>query len=235
MASGVAPGLVTDVTGQCGYSLHAMRNRLGPDRWFFDLWSRFYDAPLVQRLTYRPVQDAVMDALRGCKPGSVLDVGCGTGLLNSRIRRERLPSQPVGCDFSRGMLRQAARRSPDIPWIQGDAARLPFRDGSFTAVFSTEAFHWFPDQDAALREFFRVLGPDGRILLALVNPSTEWVARATRRGSRLLGEPLSWPTRARLRQRVGKAGFRVESQRTVFRLPSPLLLPCVLTVATRTG
>ena len=32
----------------------------GPDRWLFDVWSRFYDAPLVQRLTYRPEHDAVL-------------------------------------------------------------------------------------------------------------------------------------------------------------------------------
>jgi len=212
-----------------------MAESKGPDPWFFDLWSRFYDAALVQRLTYRPVQDAVMRELSDGKPGRVLDVGCGTGLLSTRIRRERLPVQPVGCDFSRGMLRQAARRSAEVPWIQGDATRLPFREESFGAVLSTEAFHWFPDQDAALREFYRVLGPDGRILLALVNPSTEWLARATRRGSRLFGEPLSWPTRARLREKIETAGFRVETQRTVFRLPAPLLLPCVLTVARRPG
>jgi ubiquinone/menaquinone biosynthesis C-methylase UbiE len=212
-----------------------MRSRLGPDRRFFDLWSRFYDAPLVQRLTYRPVQDAVLRELRESTPGSALDVGCGTGLLTARMQRELTLSRAVGCDFSRGMLRQAGRKSPGLPWIQGDAMRLPFRDESFGAVVSTEAFHWFPDQDAALSEFFRVLAPKGRLLVALVNPSAEWLSGLTRRGSRLLGEPLSWPTRTRLRRMVESAGFRVDDQRAVFRLPAPLLLPCVLTMATRPG
>jgi len=36
----------------------------GPSRWFFDLCSRFYDAPLVQRLTYRPEHDAVLPVAR---------------------------------------------------------------------------------------------------------------------------------------------------------------------------
>ena len=36
-----------------------MAQQRGPDRGLFDLWSNFYDAPLVQRLTYRPEQDAV--------------------------------------------------------------------------------------------------------------------------------------------------------------------------------
>ncbi len=206
----------------------------GPDRWFFDAWSRFYEAPLVQRVTYRPPQDAVLRELRSSAPGPVLDIGCGTGLLTARIREDREPELTVGCDFSRGMLQQASRKGAG-PWIQGDATRLPFRDQSFAAVVSTEAFHWFPDQQAALAEFFRVLAPDGRLLLALVNPASQALSRATRLGSRIMGEPLRWPTRSRLRRQVEAAGFRVDDQRSVLRLPASLLLPCVLTTATRRG
>jgi ubiquinone/menaquinone biosynthesis C-methylase UbiE len=212
-----------------------MPDRSGPNQWFFDLWSRVYDAPVVQRLTYRPVQDAVMRELRRSMPDRVLDVGCGTGLLTSRIHAELAPVEVAGCDFSRGMLQQAAHGCPAVAWVRGNALRLPFRGGSFDAVVSTEAFHWFPDQGAALREFFRVLAPRGRLLLALVNSSAEWLSRASRRSSRLLGEPLNWPTRVRLRRQTKAAGFRVDAQTTVFRLPAPLIMPCVLTSATRPG
>lgn len=212
-----------------------MAERRGPDRWFFDVWSRVYDAPWVQRLTYRAEQDAVLRELRRSAPGAVLDVGCGTGLLTGRIRRELGRARTVGCDFSAGMLRRAARSHPALSLVRGDALRLPFADGSFDAVVSTEAFHWFPDQEASLREFFRVLTPKGRMLVALVNPPAEWLSRATRLGSRLLGEPLLWPTRGRMRRTAEAVGFRVEEQRTIFRLPAPLILPCVLTVAERPG
>jgi ubiquinone/menaquinone biosynthesis C-methylase UbiE len=207
----------------------------GPDPRFFDLWSHFYDVPLVQRLTYRPVQDAVLRELRRAFPGRVLDVGCGTGLFTARIERELTSVVGVGCDFSGGMLRQAARKHPELPWVRGNALQLPFAEERFSAIVSTESFHWFPNQDAALAEFFRVLAPKGRLLLALVNPPAEWISRATRLGSKLIGEPLRWPTRARLRRQLVAAGFRVESQRTIFRLPTPFLLPCVLTVAMRPG
>ena len=212
-----------------------MNESPGPNQWFFDLWSRFYDSPVVQRLTYRPVQDAVMRELRRSSRSRVLDIGCGTGLLTSRLVKELAPETVIGCDFSRGMLREAAQRSPELPWVRGNALRLPFRNESFDAVVSTESFHWFPDPDAALAEFFRVLAPKGRLLVALVNPPTEWLSSAARLGSRLLGEPANWPTRARLRHRAEAAGFRVDAQRPVFRLPAPLLLPCVLTTATRPG
>jgi ubiquinone/menaquinone biosynthesis C-methylase UbiE len=213
-----------------------MAERPGPKQWFFDGWSRVYDAPMVQRLTYRPVQDAVMDELhRRQRRGRVLDIGCGTGLLASRIRRELAPPAVVGCDFSRGMLREAAQRTPELPWVRGDATRLPFRDASFAAIVSTEAFHWFPDQDAALSEFLRVLMPKGQLLVALINPRVKWLSCAARLGTRVIGEPAHWPTRAQLRGRCERAGFSVEEQRTVMRLPTPLLFPCVLTRATRPG
>ncbi len=182
-----------------------MAARRGPDRRFFDLWSLTYDAPLIQRLTYRPEQDAVLRALpRGAH--RVLDVGCGTGLLTDRIRRRVRGSRVVGCDFSAGMLRRASRRRPGPAWVRGNAQQLPFADASFDAVVCTQALHWVPDQVAALAEFRRVLEPGGRLLVSLINPPIEAISDITRTGSRLLGEPLYWPTRTRMRRQVEEAG-----------------------------
>lgn len=208
--------------------------RAGPDRGLFDWWSLVYDAPLVQRLTYRPEQDAVLRRLRESPPARTLDVGCGTGRLAARLRAE-LGSPVVGCDFSRGMLGRARARSRGVRWARADAGRLPFADASFDAVVSTEAFHWFPEPRAALAEMRRVLAPEGRLLVSLVNPPLEGLSRAFRTGSRLLGQPFLWPTRPRMRRWVEEAGFRVEVQQRVFRLPAGLALPSVLTVARREG
>lgn len=207
----------------------------GPDRWFFDLWSRFYDVPFVQRLAYRPVHDGVLAALRGRPVSSLLDVGCGTGLLTRRLRRALPEARVVGCDFSSGMLRRAARRAPKEGWVQGDALQLPFGDARFDAVVSTEAFHWFPDQRAALTELRRVLAPQGLLLLALASPPLEIVSRAARLASRLAGEPLYFPTRRRLRGWLEAEGFEVESQRRLFRAPAPIFFSPVLSVARRLG
>lgn len=215
--------------------LTGMVRRPGPDRRLFDVWSRFYDGRIVQRLTYRPEHDAVLRALRARPPRRLLDVGCGTGLLSSRLARELPGLAVVGCDFSPGMLREAARNARVPALVQADALRLPFRDASFDAVVSTEAFHWFPDQGRALGEFFRILEPGGRLLVSLVNPPLEVISDVTRIASRVLGEPLDWPTRERMRRQTEAAGFRVEQQRRVFRLPFGLVMPSVLTVGVRPG
>jgi ubiquinone/menaquinone biosynthesis C-methylase UbiE len=212
-----------------------MADTRGPDRRFFDIWSLFYDVPLVQRLTYRPIHEEVLRLLRTTAPDRVLDVGCGTGLLAARIHEELPRARVVGCDFSPGMLRQAAARTRAVAWTRCDAQGLPFRDASFDAIVSTEAFHWFPDQQRALSEFHRVLAPQGRLHVALINVPFAAASQLLRAASRLLGEPFYWPTRHHMRRMVETAGFRVQAQRRIYRIPAGLSLPPILTTATKEG
>lgn len=207
----------------------------GPSRALFDLWSTFYDLPLVQRLAYWPVHEAVTAELRRRRPRAVLDLGCGTGQLGRRIAATLPRARVVGCDFSSGMLRRAARTAPSrVAWVGGHAGELPFADQSFDVVVSTEAFHWFPDQRAALGEIRRVLVPGGRLLLELINPPFPFVGEMVLRTSSAVGEPFYWPTRASMRRRLGAAGFRVVEQRRIPRWVGEPLFPAVLTIARRT-
>src|SRR5947208_863756 len=84
------------------------------------------------------------------------------------------------------------RSTAGVGWMQGDALRLPVRDAAVDAVVSTEAFHWFPDPDAALAEFFRVLTPRGRAVVALVNVRRAEISRLMHGGSEALGQPAWW-------------------------------------------
>lgn len=203
-----------------------------PQRVFFDAWSRFYDLAPVQRAVYLPVHAAVLRALRTANPARVLDVGCGTGNLTARLPDATGADVVTGCDFSLGMLQQASSKTTRAAWVQADAAHLPFRMSSIDAVISTESFHWFPDPDAALVEFNRVLRPAGRIMVALVNPRLRITASAVRAGSTLLGEPARWPTRGEIVDRMETAGFELVSQRRIMRAGG-LMLPTILTVAVK--
>jgi ubiquinone/menaquinone biosynthesis C-methylase UbiE len=198
----------------------------------FDVWSRVYDLPPVQRAIYRPNHDAVVGVLRDPQPARVLDVGCGTGILAARLRRELRSTAVVGLDFSAGMLEQAAKRSHVVPWVRGDALHLPFGDAQLDAAVSTEAFHWFPDHEVALRELHRVLRPGGRLLLILGRPRTNVGSQLFAAASRAAGQPGTWPTAATLQRQLEAAGFTVEVARTVRRI-GEATFPSQLTVATR--
>ncbi|HZT64604.1 MAG TPA: methyltransferase domain-containing protein [Acidimicrobiales bacterium] len=200
-----------------------------PHRLFFDAWSRVYDLAPVQLAVYRPVHARVLRELASGDLKRLLDIGCGTGNLTSRLAQSARAELVAGCDFSFGMLEQAAAKRVPAAWLQGDAARLPIRDGSVDAVTSTDSFHWFPDPDGALAELRRVLRPGGRLIIAVVNPRLGATASLFRAGSTLLGEPARWPTRAELAQRMERAGFVVRSQQRVVRAAG-IAFPTYVTV-----
>jgi hypothetical protein len=123
-------------------------------------------------------------------------------------------------------------RSTIRSWIPRGTPEVIFCDDEFRGVaIATGALQNVMRRSGA--EFFRVLKPGGRLLVSLINPPFEVMSKITRRGSRMMGQPLFWPTRSRMRRQTQAAGFRVESQRKVFRVPAGMILPSVLTVAVR--
>ncbi|MDQ3665425.1 MAG: bifunctional demethylmenaquinone methyltransferase/2-methoxy-6-polyprenyl-1,4-benzoquinol methylase UbiE [Acidobacteriota bacterium] len=97
---------------------------------------------------------------------SILDVACGTGDL-SLILSETTGAHVFGTDFCRPMLDIAARkisnREHNIPLIEGDALRLPFRDCSFKAVTIAFGLRNLSDVERGLSELLRVLKPAGHL------------------------------------------------------------------------
>ncbi len=199
----------------------------GPSRGFFDVWSRFYDLPLVQAATYRPLHDAIVRALARRAHGSILDVGCGTGQLVTRLGAIAETTRVVGVDFSAGMLERASARlrSTAEPYraavqlVRADAARLPLPDHAFDAVVSTEAFHWFPDQAACLREMHRVLAPGGCLLLALVSPRFPLVGAGVEVATRLVGQTSALAAARRAARAARGDGLRGRAPAS--RVPHP--------------
>jgi ubiquinone/menaquinone biosynthesis C-methylase UbiE len=189
----------------------------------FDWISRVYDNPVVQRIAYRANHDAVLSALRALGPSRIVDVGCGTGILGSRIERELKPKIAYGCDPSAGMLEKARARSGEVRWLQGAAEQLPLEEGAVDAVVTTEAFQFF-DQPAALSEFHRILEPGGHVVIAVITPPLP-LPRAV-----LDRIPAAWHTPTGMRRLVEAAGFEVVDQRRLRAVG-----PGVATVAMKPG
>jgi len=113
--------------------LRAWRRAGAPIAGSSTFWSHFYDAPLLQSLTYGPGHMAVLRGLRRAAHARVLDVGCGTGLLAARMRQELPGAYVVGCGLSHGMLARALRHRRVEGLVQGSALALSLCDASFEA------------------------------------------------------------------------------------------------------
>ena len=123
------------------------------------------------------------------RPGErVLDLGCGAGWA-SRILARLVGEGPeghgqvVGVDISDEMIRHARAASRDfdnLMFVWGSAQQLPWEENFFDKVLSVESFYYYPDQDRALHELFRVMAPRGRLFILINlykdNPcSLRWV------------------------------------------------------------
>ena len=116
---------------------------------------------------FGPVTDAVAKELvsrAAAKDKRVLDLCCGQGALTAMLTQAG--ARAVGLDFSPEMLALAAVTAPAAELQQGDAAALPFDDGSFDVVLCNFGMMHLPDRPKALDEIRRVLRPDGAFLMA---------------------------------------------------------------------
>src|SRR6202030_3124993 len=135
--------------------------------------------------------DITEKAMRGMdlRPGErILDLGCGSGWatrLLARIVGEGPQSfgQVVGVDISDEMIRQARAASKEfdnLMFVVGASAQIPWEENFFDKVLSVESFYYYPDQERALAELFRVMAPHGRLFILINlykdNPySLQWV------------------------------------------------------------
>jgi ubiquinone/menaquinone biosynthesis C-methylase UbiE len=100
----------------------------------------------------------------------VLEVSVGTG-TNLPLIADKVGSdgQIVGLDISRGMLGVCVDRFRGHPFnaalIEGEAARLPFIDESFDAVFHHGGVAEFGDAATAMAEMYRVVKPGGWVVV----------------------------------------------------------------------
>ena len=95
----------------------------------------------------------------------VLDVGCGTG--HHLLFLKKLGYQdPAGMDFSPIAI-EFCRKQGLEHVEQGDATRLSYEDGRFDGVLAFDVIEHLADDGAALREFHRVLGPGGHVIVTV--------------------------------------------------------------------
>lgn len=123
----------------------------------------------AQQAVYRDstgpdARDVLSEAIAGCAPGTVLEIGPGEGALARRVRASG--AQVVGVDVSARMA--ALCRASGVACVVGALPRLPFPEASFDAVVAAWVLHYLPSAQIgeALAELRRLVRPGGTVLLA---------------------------------------------------------------------
>jgi SAM-dependent methyltransferase/uncharacterized protein YbaR (Trm112 family) len=110
-------------------------------------------------------------------PGPLLDAGAGAGHIAYGMRK-RFPSSPLYCVDTSLALLMVGRSStvPSAHHIAADLTQLPFADGHFSLVHSTDVLPYVDAKRSAVGEMERVLRPDGALVVsALRNRECEHV------------------------------------------------------------
>lgn len=118
--------------------------------------------------------DFIRDAARLDGTQSILDAGCGPGLVCCSLAPHC--REITGVDVTRAMIEEAVRRAAEIGlnntrFIEGDIAALPFAEGAFDVAVSRYVFHHLENPLTVLREMARVTRSGGRIVICDASPA----------------------------------------------------------------
>lgn len=168
-----APGRGTRPEGAAGETdasrkVREMFTRIAPRYDFLNHFLSFELDRLWRARTARLLQPILDRA-----DAAVLDLCCGTGDLAFALAR-RAKARIYGADFAHTMLLRAREKSRSIssthtlgpvPFLEADALRLPFSDGSFDLVTTAFGFRNLANYKAGLLEIRRVLRRDGTVAI----------------------------------------------------------------------
>lgn len=126
------------------------------------------------------------------EPGVVLDAGCGAGRRLAALRERYPDAKLIGLDHNENLLavaRQSSKasasplqnlqkllsafsRKPDVDWIHADLSNTGLAPESIDLIWSNLAMHWHPEPHSVLREWSRLLRPNGLAFFTTWGPAT---------------------------------------------------------------
>ncbi|KAI8975287.1 S-adenosyl-L-methionine-dependent methyltransferase [Mycotypha africana] len=167
------------------------------------------------RPTYpKEVVERIKTLIPNYQRSNIIDLAAGTGIMTSILYNAGFSGikavEPV-----EGMRSKLNELLPQVPCLDGTSWKMPFEDASQDAIIVAQAFHWFDDIQS-LREFHRVLKPNGIVILTWNMESQErgeWVANI-----RSLYEVYD-AAAPQFRKMYWRKVFETEEAKALFKLP----------------
>lgn len=132
-----------------------------------------------------------LDALYLSKGDTVVDIGCGNGLLTEEMARAVGPTgRVIGVEPSKDMRALASVRCAAFPSVEiedGFADALPLQDGEADKAVAVQVLEYLSDIPSAIREAHRVLRVGGRFVAVDTGCKTlDWFSDDVNRMQRVL-------------------------------------------------
>lgn len=182
----------------------------------YDLW-----ATLTESRARRRVVEVA--AVRDGE--AILEVAVGTGLLFTELLKRNPHGRTTGIDLTEAMLKQArlkAERAGTSNWELriGDAYAIDYPDATFDAVINCYMFDLIPEDDfgRVLAEFYRVLRPSGRLVIAALARTRRLIYRLWESLYRVNPSWVGGCRGVEMTAAVQRAGFSIERCEAVTQL-----------------
>jgi demethylmenaquinone methyltransferase/2-methoxy-6-polyprenyl-1,4-benzoquinol methylase len=181
---------------------------------------------------WRKVATKIINPKSGMK---ILDIAAGTGSSSRPLKDAGADVIPL--DFSKGMIEAGKLRNPDLPFTQGDALNLPFKENEFDVTTISFGLRNTQNTAKAFAEALRVTKPGGRMVVVEFSHPTNKIfrniymnylmkalpkiAKATSSNPAayiyLAESIMAWPNQKDLAAQMSKAGWqRVEWHNLTF-------------------
>ena len=122
--------------------------------------------PVVRRLM-AGFERTLDELFAQAAPKSLLDVGCGEGVLTHKWAARIAPGRVVGIDLEDPTIQAEweKRRAPNLDYRVMKAERMPFADGEFDVASAIEVLEHVPDPEHTVAEMARVAS--GHLLVSV--------------------------------------------------------------------
>ena len=105
------------------------------------------------------------EILFGVRGKSLLDIGCADGTTTRQIKKILPSTEVTGIDLYKKAIDHAKGKAGKIRFIHGDVHTLPFNSNSFEIVTAVETLEHLDNPNKALAEIYRVLKPNGSLII----------------------------------------------------------------------
>ena len=187
--------------------------------WFYDTWAYFTES----KARYRALELAEIHNKQ-----SIIEVAVGTGLMFSDIVQRNPNGENIGIDISEGMLLKAKRRlskhqNDNYSLSIGSAFNLKVKDSSIDMLVNNYMFDLIPfnQMDSIIDEFYRVLKPNGKVMLINMTKSERFGASLYENLYRFFPRLMGGCRAVQLSELLTQHGFRIKVREYIQQMLFP--------------